>query len=291
MTILVPWLRVDLRRRWRSLTVLTLLITLAGATVMAALADARRGASALQRLSAPTLPATTAVLPNTPGFDWTKIEKLPEVAALTKFIVDDLYAYQGIPNSGSFPPVDAAYGTTVEKPVIFSGRIYNPSRDDEAVVTPKFVKTYHKGVGDNVVLELPSAKQLADPASSEGLTTYDGPRIKTRIVGVILSKAIPAAGPEASLCRRAWSPAIRPKPLAIKAIRPIRITSMRWYASAAARPRSRSFGRTWRASRGGRTSMSGTCPRWTAIFSVKSHSRRAAWLRSRQRRSSPHFSS
>ena len=30
---------------------------------------------------------------------------------------------------------------TVEKPVIFAGRNYNPARDDEAVVTPRFVAT------------------------------------------------------------------------------------------------------------------------------------------------------
>ncbi len=188
MTILLAWLRLDLRRRWRSLAVLTLLIALAGATVMAALADARRGASALRRLSAPTLPATTAVLPNTPGFDWSKVEKLPEVAALTKFIVDGLFAFQGYPDGvQGFPPVDAAYGTTIEKPVIFAGRNYNPSRDDEVVVTPKFVSTFHKGVGDTVVLDLPSAKQLADPANSSGVSKYDGPHIKARIVGVVLT--------------------------------------------------------------------------------------------------------
>jgi hypothetical protein len=188
MSIVLAWLRIDLRRRWRSLAVLTLLIVLAAATVMTSLAGARRGASTLERLSDRTLPATALVLPNTPGFDWSGIERLPEVAALTKFIVDDMISFEGIlPGGQGFPPVDAAYGTTIEKPVLFAGRNYNPARDDEVVVTPRFVEFYHKGIGDTVVLDLPTAKQLADESNGEDSEKLLGPHIRTRIVGVVLS--------------------------------------------------------------------------------------------------------
>jgi hypothetical protein len=88
MAVILAWLRLDLRRRWRSLAVLALLIALAGGTVMIALAGARRGASSLHRLEATTLPATAAILANTPGFDWNEFRKLPEVESLTTFVVD-----------------------------------------------------------------------------------------------------------------------------------------------------------------------------------------------------------
>ena len=96
MRVTLAWLRLDTRRRWRSLTVLGLLIALSAGTVLGAIAAARRGETALGRLLARTLPATATVLPNQPGFDWAKIRALPEVTALTTFAVAG-YGIKGLP--------------------------------------------------------------------------------------------------------------------------------------------------------------------------------------------------
>ncbi len=180
------WLRLDLRRRWRSLLVLTLLVALAAGTVMTAVAGARRGESAGDRLAERTLPADVAVLPNEPGFDWAPVRDLPEVAALSTFGgaaygVDDI-------------PVEAVSGVVsgedamraLERPVVLSGRAPDPERADEVVITSSFEESFGLGVGDGVTIRLfrpESAAAFRDDPS----VPPDGPVVEARIVGVVQS--------------------------------------------------------------------------------------------------------
>jgi len=181
------WLRLDARRRWRSLAVLALLIALASATVLTSIAGARRGESAWNRLWARTLPATVTVLPNQPGFDWARIAALPGVAALTRFPVAFGFEAQGYSaESSAFPLADDQMTRTVERPVILAGRLFNPHRVDEVVVTPKFAAASGKHVGDSLTLELASLRQ-ADEGYDGSSGAPAGPRIRARITGVIRS--------------------------------------------------------------------------------------------------------
>jgi hypothetical protein len=184
MRITLTWLRSELRRRWRSLLVLALLVALATATVLAAVAGARRGQSAFGRLWARTLPATATVLPNQPGFDWAKVRALPEVSALSMFPVTFGFAVDCCRGAGTgFPPADSEITRTLERPVMLAGRLFSPRRVDEVVVTPKFVASYGKGVGDTLALHLPSPRQVN--AGYDGSTGPPrGPIIWARIVGV-----------------------------------------------------------------------------------------------------------
>ncbi|TDD71947.1 FtsX-like permease family protein [Jiangella aurantiaca] len=155
------WLRLDLRRRWRSLLVLALLVALATATVLTAVAGARRGASAMDRLQDATAPATLLVAPVTPGFDWTPVRELPEVEALG-LVAHTGYEIDGRPAPGSFmlPPADTGTMRALERPVVLEGRLADPARADQVVVTPAFTRTYDKGVGDTVALGLYSPEQV-----------------------------------------------------------------------------------------------------------------------------------
>ncbi|MGQ0716433.1 MAG: ABC transporter permease [Pseudonocardiales bacterium] len=190
MRIVLAWLLLELRRRWRSLVVLALLIAVSAGTVLTAVAGARRGASALDRLLDVTLPATAAVLPNQPGFDWAAVRELPQVAALATFPVTG-FDVEGIPPenfASDLPSGDPEMGSSVERPVVLEGRLADPTRPDEAVVTPAFVDSYGKGVGDTVTVRLltPETADLArrdDPLAVQP----DGPVIPTRIVGVVRS--------------------------------------------------------------------------------------------------------
>ncbi len=185
MRITVTWLRLEVRRRWRSLLVLALLVALATATVLAAAAGARRGQTAFDRLWASTLPATVTVLPNQPGFDWNKVRALPEVAVLSEFPVNGTpFELTCCPDASvGFAPIGDEMTRTIERPTLLAGHLFDPGRADEVLVTPQFAAVYHKGVGDLVTMRLASPKQVDE--GWDGTTGPPlGPVIRARIVGV-----------------------------------------------------------------------------------------------------------
>jgi hypothetical protein len=181
------WARLDLRRRWPSLILLLLLTALSAATVLTAAAGAHRGGTAVDRLRAVTLPADVFILPNERGFDWTPVERLPYVEALAELAITDPIALVGDydPTVVGYPPVDDELLRTIEKPVVLEGRVYDPTRADEVVVTPGFVDRYDKSVGDTLTLALAAPNQVDfDPVPAERLK---GPRVPITIVGVVRS--------------------------------------------------------------------------------------------------------
>ena len=182
------WFRVEWRSRWRALVGLLLLIAFATAAVEATAAGARRGATAMDRLLERTEPATMLVLLNQGAFDWDVVRSMPQVAALsafavTRFTVEGLGDHPEINpmELGLFPFIDDQLLNTIERPVVLDGRVPDPSRADEVVVSPNFVDQFDKGVGDHVTLNLYSAEQLDN--YDEGAP--NGPTIDATIVGVI----------------------------------------------------------------------------------------------------------
>src|SRR5882757_895386 len=151
------------------------------------IAGARRGESAFNRLSARTLPATATVLLNQPGFNWAKVAALPEVSALTRLPVVFAFGVQGYPAAGSgFPLADGQMTRTLERPVILAGRLFNPRRADEVVITPRFAATSGKHPGDTLTLDLASRRQ-ANEGYDGSTGPPRGPEVRVRIVGVTRS--------------------------------------------------------------------------------------------------------
>jgi hypothetical protein len=192
--VAITWLSLELRRRWRSLVVLGLLVALTTGLVLAATAGARRGQTAWDRLWARTLPATVTVLANQPGFDWSKVEALPEVSATGLFVV---YGGASIGNSRAaagfsgaalgFPPDNADLLQSVERPVVLQGRMSDPGRADEVVASPHFMSAHHLRVGDPLTVHLSSpAQATAGFEASDGRKPL-GPAAQVRIVGVVHS--------------------------------------------------------------------------------------------------------
>ena len=186
---------------------LALLVALASGVVMTAAAGANRAASAVDRLHAKTLPATVLVAPLTPGFDWAAVRALPEVEALTE-LVFSAFEVDGrpAPNSMMFPPADAEAMSSVERPVILEGRLADPTRADEVVVTPAFTDSSGKGVGDTVSLRLFTPEQV-----DAGQIAVQVPTTLTDQVWILTTaqaEAFLATGAEVEAVDRAAGPAI-----------------------------------------------------------------------------------
>lgn len=187
MSAVWTWVRLDLRSRVRSLAVMALLVALTTGVVLTAVAGARRGATAVDRLLDRTKPATIAVLPNEPGFDWERVAAIPGVEAVGRFPISS-YWVDGVPAEES---ADFAYTHEVmdeiERPVVLEGRLADPSRDDEAVVTSGYEGTYGKGVGDTVTITLYAPEQIDESYASNLDVDPTGPSIEATIVGVVRS--------------------------------------------------------------------------------------------------------
>ncbi|SDU88979.1 FtsX-like permease family protein [Jiangella alkaliphila] len=186
------WLRLEWRRRWRSLLVLALLLAVAGGAVLATIAGARRGVTSIERLDAATLPATAQVHPVDPRFDWDAVRAVQGVAAVGE-VAFCSYELDGTPVDGPVP-ADGNVLRTVERPVVLDGRLADPDRADEAVVTPRFVRTYGHGVGDTVTVGLYrpvtlgiSVTDWRGPVEEGARPPADGPEIRVHIVGVVRS--------------------------------------------------------------------------------------------------------
>ncbi|TKK78806.1 hypothetical protein FDA94_37115, partial [Herbidospora galbida] len=188
MGLLTAWFGVEARRRRRDLCVLLLLVAAGVGVVTAALAGARRGESALDRLRAATLPAHALISNQQPGLDWDRVRALPGVEAVAPYAIAAIYVDDVPLNWQSVPPVDAALWRDLERPVLLAGRLPDPARADEVVVQHRFTTLYGKSVGDTVTIKLntPDETDLLANAGG-GPAGGHGPRVTARIVGVIRS--------------------------------------------------------------------------------------------------------
>ncbi len=187
MILLLAWLRLDVRRRWRSLVVLAVLVAVASGTVMTALAGAHRGATSAERLLADTLPIDAMVLPNQPGFDWRPFRELPYVEAMSEFALSAGPFIEGIDENGQdFLHAEAdTWGITMERPIVLEGRFYDPEASNEAVITPQFAEAYHLGVGDTLTTRIPTPEQVDGAEEDLAPEDYAGPEVPVTIVGVV----------------------------------------------------------------------------------------------------------
>lgn len=157
---------------------------------MAAVAGARRTATALPRLSTETNSAHAVVFPSQVGVyaaDWGPLEAKPYITGLARWnlVFGTFEAGSnlgfGAADDGAevgllFPPSDDEWLGAVDRPIVVEGRMFHPAAADEVVVDE------HAGlaVGDTFTFTPFGPDQI----DLEGAPP-DGPELSLRVVGVI----------------------------------------------------------------------------------------------------------
>lgn len=179
--------RIDLRRRWRGTIVVTLLVGIVGAVVLATLAGARRSDSALRRFNdwsrtsnieinpGPVTSAQLAEFRKTPGVGTVALVHLPAIQ-LRNTNVQDLAV-------GA--PTDTTIGTVIDRARVIKGRAADPNVPDEVDVGEGLTSLLHVHVGSTIPFNSWTVAQVRKILSgASGFTEPGGPEIVLHVVGI-----------------------------------------------------------------------------------------------------------
>ena len=201
MTAVAIRLRAELRARWRAWLVLALIAGLLGGLVLAAVAGARRGESALDRVLSVTHPQEVSIAKGfvfqNYGLDFDRIERLPQVVRVSR---DRPLAALIRTRSGeqmyggheeSVIPLASPDGSqlkTLNRPMLLAGRLPDPGRTDEILADRKSLDILDLEVGDSVRVRFIWRRLLGSPKkvdySADPERARVGPLAELRIVGV-----------------------------------------------------------------------------------------------------------
>jgi hypothetical protein len=175
----------DLRRSWKTVAALALLLGLVGTVVLTAFAGARRSSTAFERFREQARAADVTIFTSDPS-RLDAVARLPQVAAVGRLIVP-FFAPLGPGDVGDFRIVTTPGGilTDIDRVRVVEGRLPAPDRADELAVSEALASALELGVGEEVVLRSFAAEQFA---SADGAQRGpEGPVIPVRVVGVVRS--------------------------------------------------------------------------------------------------------
>lgn len=176
------WAQADLRQRWRSLVALGLLAGVTAGLALAAFAGARRTDSALERLRVATNAPDAVVFSSQVGSyhpDWGPLRARPEVrkVAIWDLVFGNL---NGDPGGLLFASHDGEFLGEVGRPVVITGRMYDPRAPDEVVVTEKEAANFP--VGSTFAFQPFALEENQLDLSGE---PPKGPELKMKVVGKV----------------------------------------------------------------------------------------------------------
>lgn len=182
------WLvaRSEMRRRWRSVFVVTLLIVVVGTVVLATVIGARRSSTALARFDtyshASDLEVDTD--PRATPAQLSEFTRSPGVAS-----VAILHAYaqqvEGYPDLQIAAAVDDRVGSAVDRARLVAGRRQNLRNPYEITISEGFASQAHLHIGDHIATGSLAPDQLAMVETGRDPGPARGPRVVLNVVGII----------------------------------------------------------------------------------------------------------
>ncbi len=186
--------RAALRAQWRALVVLALLVAVAVAALVATVSAADRSSTAFDRLRRVTNASDVAVFVDdgsTPAATKASLRQIDGVTAtqaeaelFVRPVGTDLF-----PNYTFLARAPVRAGGEVNVPVVVSGRLPAADRVREVAVSERLAADLGLEVGDELPLESMTDAWVETSYVGGDAGPPDGPRVRTRVVGIVRSPA------------------------------------------------------------------------------------------------------
>lgn len=180
--------RFEVRRRWRRVVVLTLVVGVVGAVVLSTVAGARRSETSLARFntSSRTADLELTVGDPTPA----QLRALGAVAGVESFapLRGITLEFRAAPQlSAVAEALDDRFATVVDRPRVLSGRAASPTAADEVTIGESLAAQLHLGAGDSLHgrAYTPHEIETCLTTGCSQATTPQGPRFRLRVVGIV----------------------------------------------------------------------------------------------------------
>ncbi|MDQ1632210.1 MAG: putative transport system permease protein, partial [Frankiaceae bacterium] len=175
-----------LRRRWRQVVLLILLVGVVGAAALATGAGGRRASTALARFKSSSRSADIELAAEATPEQLDELARVPGVAAVAALGAFGLT----IPDHAQFQsigvPMDAAFGTTVDRDRIVAGRPPDPSSVDEITLGEGLATELGLAVGGHLTVESFTPAQVAAILGGAGdVGEPSGPRVDLRVAAIV----------------------------------------------------------------------------------------------------------
>ncbi len=179
-------LRTELRRRWHGVVLLTVLVGVVGAVVLATAAGAQRSDQALDRFEVWSHSSDIEFLIGgalTPG-QVAAIRHAPGVRAMARLTAPGIFIDKAPQLTAIAAPVDARFGRTVDRARLVSGRAADQNNPFEVTVGENLAAQLHLRVGDHLDGQSYSVAQGTMSVVNQDPGPPAGPHINLRVVGI-----------------------------------------------------------------------------------------------------------